>query len=234
VRADNFFLARARAKIDYRGGNGTAQLFAEGTSGVPFRVAINSVLTPNLIRAAAQGQVRNIPFRLARPAEIGKVAGGWQLAPVELVLPQGNVQLAGRWGNGLVVQSRLKDFDISILNVFSPGLGLGGRATGSIDFAQIGGDSFPRADARLNVAGFTRTGIAVRSPPVDLAIAGQLRPEGGQFRLGHPARAATSSAAPNSGSSRSGPARGAGRPGCWRRRSPAAYAITARPRFSGR
>jgi translocation and assembly module TamB len=179
VRANNFFLARARAKIDYRGGNGTAQVFAEGTSGVPFRVAINSALTPSHIRAAAQGQVRNIPFRLARPAEISKVAGGWQLAPTELVLPQGNVQLAGRYGNGLVVQSRLNDFDISILNVFSPGLGLGGRASGSIDFAQVGGDSFPRADARLTIAGFTRTGIAVRSPPVDLAIAGQLRPEGG-------------------------------------------------------
>jgi translocation and assembly module TamB len=181
VRADDFFLARARAKVDYRGGNGTAQLFAEGNSGVPFRVAINSVLTPSHIRAAAQGQVRNIPFRLARPAEISKVAGGWQLAPTELVLPQGNVQLAGRWGNGLVVQSRLKDFDISILNVFSPGLGLGGKATGSIDFAQIGGDSFPRADARLAIAGFTRTGIAVRSPPVDIALAGQLRPEGGSL-----------------------------------------------------
>jgi translocation and assembly module TamB len=181
VRSSNFFLARARAKVDYRGGNGTAQLFAEGTSGVPFRVAINSVLTPNHIRAAAQGQVRNIPFRLARPAEISKVAGGWQLAPTELVLPQGNVQLAGRYGNGLVVQSRLKDFDISILNVFSPGLGLGGKATGSIDFAQVGGDSFPRADARLAIAGFTRTGIAVRSPPVDIALAGQLRPEGGSL-----------------------------------------------------
>lgn len=181
VRANNFFLARARAKVDYRGGNGLAQIFAEGTSGVPFRVAVNASLSPNLIRAAAQGQVRNIPFRLARPAQISKVAGGWQLAPTELVLPQGNVQLAGRYGNGMVVQSRLKDFDISILNVFSPGLGLGGRATGSIDFAQIGGDSFPRADARLTIAGFTRTGIAVRSPPVDLALAGQLRPEGGNL-----------------------------------------------------
>ncbi|MFL6845450.1 MAG: translocation/assembly module TamB domain-containing protein [Allosphingosinicella sp.] len=181
VRSANFFLARARAKIDYRGGNGTAQLFAEGTSGMPFRVAINSVLTPDHIRAAAQGQVRNIPFRLARPAEISKVAGGWQLAPTELVLPQGNVQLAGRYGNGMVVQSRLKDFDISLLNVFSPGLGLGGRATGSIDFAQVGGDSFPHADARLTVTGFTRTGIAVRSPPVDLALAGELRPEGGRL-----------------------------------------------------
>jgi translocation and assembly module TamB len=181
VRANNFFLARARAKVDYRGGNGLAQVFAEGTSGMPFRVAVNAALSPNLIRAAAQGQVRNIPFRLARPAQISRVAGGWQLAPTELVLPQGNVQLAGRYGNGMVVQSRLKDFDISILNVFSPGLGLGGRASGSIDFAQLGGDTFPRADARLTVAGFTRTGIAVRSPPVDLALAGQLRPEGGNL-----------------------------------------------------
>jgi translocation and assembly module TamB len=182
VRANNFFLARARAKVDYRGGNGLAQVFAEGTSGMPFRVAVNAALSPHLIRAAAQGQVRNIPFRLARPAQISKVAGGWQLAPTELVLPQGNVQLAGRYGaGGMVVQSRLTDFDVSILNVFSPGLGLGGRATGSIDFAQVGGDTFPRADARLTIAGFTRTGIAVRSPPVDLALAGQLRPEGGNL-----------------------------------------------------
>ncbi|HEX8063307.1 MAG TPA: translocation/assembly module TamB domain-containing protein [Allosphingosinicella sp.] len=182
VRANNFFLARARAKVDYRGGNGLAQVFAEGTSGMPFRVAVNAALSPNLIRAAAQGQVRNIPFRLARPAQISKVAGGRQLAPAELVLPQGNVRLAGRYGQGgMVVQSRLNDFDISILNVFSPGMGVGGRATGSIDFAQIGGDTFPRADARLAIAGFTRTGIAVRSPPVDLALAGQLRPEGGNL-----------------------------------------------------
>jgi translocation and assembly module TamB len=182
VRSNNFFLARARAKVDYRGGNGLAQLFAEGTSGMPFRVAVNAALSPNSIRAAAQGQIRNIPFRLARPAQISKVAGGWQLAPAELVLPQGNVRLAGRYGpGGMVVQSRLEDFDISILNLFSPAMGVGGRATGSIDFAQVGGDSFPRADARLTVAGFTRTGIAVRSPPVDLSLAGQLRPEGGSL-----------------------------------------------------
>lgn len=181
VRSRNFFLARARAKADYRGGSGTAQVFAEGTSGVPFRVAINSALSPNLIRAAAQGQVSNIPFRLARPAEIRKIPAGWQLSPTELVLPQGNLLLAGRYGNGLTIQSRLHDFDIAILNAFSPGLGISGRATGSVDFAQVGGDSFPRADARLTIAGFSRTGVAVRSPPVDLALAGALRPEGGNL-----------------------------------------------------
>ena len=180
VRANNFHLARGRVRADYRGGRGTAQLFAEGSSGVPFRVGANVALAPDVIRAAIEGKVNAIPFRLARPAEIRPVAGGWQLSPTQLVLPQGNVLLAGRTGAaGTVVQSRLRDFDLSILNAFSPGLGLGGKVSGSLDFAQPAGGAFPRGDARLTIAGFTRTGIAARSPPVDLALAGALGPEGG-------------------------------------------------------
>jgi translocation and assembly module TamB len=180
VRASNFFLARARARADYRGGRGTAQIFAEGSSGVPFRVGLNAALEPNHVRAAAQGIANNIPFRLARPADARRLANGvWQLSPTQIVLPQGNVLLAGRYGGGMEVQARLQSLDLSILNAFSPGLGISGRATGSLDFAQPAGTSFPRADARLDIAGFSRTGIAVRSPPVDMALAGTLRPEGG-------------------------------------------------------
>jgi translocation and assembly module TamB len=180
VRAGTFSLARARARADYRGGRGTAQIFAEGSSGVPFRVAANVALTPEVIRANLQGEVNRIPFRLARPAEVRKIADGWQLSPAQIVLPQGNVLLAGRYGSaGTVIQSRLRDFDLSVLNAFSPGLGLSGKVSGSIDFAQPTGSAFPRADARLTVAGFSRTGIATRSPPVDLTLLGELRPEGG-------------------------------------------------------
>ena len=179
VRGASFALSRARAKVDYRGGRGTAQLFAEGTSGVSFRVAANAALAPDRIRAAAQGQVNRIPFRLERPAEIRKVGTAWQLAPTRIVFPQGSVLLAGRFGDGFVIQSRMRDFDLSMINAFSPGLGLGGKVTGSLDFAQANPAAFPRADARLRIAGFTRTGIAVRSAPVDLALVGTLRPEGG-------------------------------------------------------
>ncbi|MBV8687582.1 MAG: translocation/assembly module TamB domain-containing protein [Alphaproteobacteria bacterium] len=179
VRASNFFLGQARARVNYQGGRGTAQLFAEGTSGVPFRVGINAAMEPDHIRAAAQGIVNRIPFRLSRPADLRKVAGAWQLAPTKLVLPQGGILVAGRYGNGMEVQARLENLDISILNVFSPGLGLSGRANGSIDFAQASGAAIPRAEARLTVAGFSRTGIAVRSPPVDLALLGTLGGEGG-------------------------------------------------------
>jgi translocation and assembly module TamB len=59
------------------------------------------------------------------------------------------------------------------------GLGLGGRANGSLEFTQPAGTAFPRADARINIDNFTRTGIAVASTPVNLAMVGTLRPEGG-------------------------------------------------------
>jgi translocation and assembly module TamB len=181
VRSRNFYLATARIRGNYQNGRGLAQAFAEGTSGVPFRVGLNAALEPGHIRAAMQGIVNRIPFRLAQPADIRKAGADWQLAPVQLVLPQGNVVLAGRYGNGMALQARLASFDISILNAFSPGLGLSGSATGSIDFNQASGAAFPGAEARLNIAGFSRTGVATRTPPVDLALLGQLGPQGGSL-----------------------------------------------------
>jgi translocation and assembly module TamB len=155
------------------------QALVQGTSGVPFRVAVNAALTPTLIRANLQGTVNKLPFRLARPADITRVGADWVMAPATLVLPQGNVRLAGRYGRGLEVQSRFQNFDLSLFNAFSPGLGLSGRASGSLDFAQPNGATFPRADARLTVENFARSGLIGLSEPVNIAFLGQLRPEGG-------------------------------------------------------
>src|SRR3546814_2671418 len=47
-------IAVGRVKIDYRNGSGQAQALVEGTSGVPFRVAVNAQLPPALWRAAVQ------------------------------------------------------------------------------------------------------------------------------------------------------------------------------------
>ena len=54
-----------------------------------------------------------------------------------------------------MVQSRLDRANMAVVNAVYPGLGLGGRATGSIDFAQANADAFPRADARLTLSAFT-------------------------------------------------------------------------------
>ncbi len=179
LSSGDLLVQRARLRVNVRDGSGHAQLFAEGRRGVPFRIAANAALAPNVTRVAMQGQVNNIPFRFARPAEIFREGAALRLAPVTVALERGRIRLAGRWGDGLIIQSRLDSFDLSMLNAFSPGLGLGGQATGSLDFAQPAGGTFPRMEARLNIAGFTRTGIAVRSTPVNIAVAANLRPEGG-------------------------------------------------------
>jgi translocation and assembly module TamB len=179
ARRGEFQLDTARARIDYRGGRGRAQIVARGRSGVPFEVASNVALTPTHIRAAAQGNVNRIAFRLAQPADVRKVAGAWQLAPATIVFPQGNVRVAGRFGNDMIIRSRIDSLDLAILNVFSPGLGIGGRATGSVDFTQPAGGAFPRGEARINIANFTRTGITTVSVPVNIATAATMGPEGG-------------------------------------------------------
>ncbi|MGJ3625829.1 hypothetical protein AB5I41_00445 [Sphingomonas sp. MMS24-JH45] len=46
----------ARAEVNYTGGRGTAQALLTGSNGVPFRVAINSRLSPNSILVALQGR----------------------------------------------------------------------------------------------------------------------------------------------------------------------------------
>lgn len=181
LRYGETLVEQARARVDYRGGRGRGQLVAEGRSGIPFRIAANAALAPDVYRVAAQGALNNLAFRLAQPAEIRQANGAWQLSPATIVLPQGNVRLAGRFGDGMVVQARLDNMDLSILNMIAPDLGLGGRATGSVDFAQPSGTAFPRAEARLAIENFTRTGIATRSVPVNIALAGSLRPEGGQL-----------------------------------------------------
>jgi translocation and assembly module TamB len=180
LASGGLLIQRARVRANLQGGTGQVQLFAEGRRSVSFRIAANAAVTPELIRAAAQGQINNVPFRFAQPAEIHREGPVWRLAPATIALERGRVRLAGTWGNGLVVQSRLDSFELSMLNAFSPGLGLGGQATGSLDFSQPSNDSFPRAEARLAIANFTRTGIAVRSVPVDIVMAGSLLPQGGQ------------------------------------------------------
>ncbi|MGT2512900.1 translocation/assembly module TamB domain-containing protein [Sphingomonas panni] len=177
-----FVLQRSRAKINYRGGNGTAQLFAEGSSGVPFRVAANARLRPNDYLVALQGVANSIPFKTVNPARIVSAPGGYRLYPTRIDFDQGSIRAAGVYGNGMSIQTRLDRLDLSIVNAFVPGTGIGGTATGSLDFAQAADQSFPRADARLTIRNFQRTSLASVSEPVDIVFAGDLRPEGGSGR----------------------------------------------------
>lgn len=177
VRQGDTVIRAARAKINYRGGHGTAALVAKGSAGAAFDIAANAELQSGLYRVAAQGKLNAVAFHTERPAVIRAAQGGYVLEQAVVVLPQGQIRLEGRYGPGLQLHSRFDNLDLSVLNAFAAGAGVGGRATGRLDFEQAG-NGFPRADLRLDVDNFTRTGAAVVSEPVDLALLGTLRPEG--------------------------------------------------------
>ena len=182
TRSGALTLAVARGKIDYRGGRGNARLLAEGRNGVPFRIAANVALTPAYWRVALAGRANSIDFKTRQPARIIPGKGMYRLDPTTIDLSKGSIQLAGDYGRGLNVQSRLTDVDLAILNPIYSGLGLGGTATGSLDFAQSSPDAFPQADARLTISNFTRSSMAAISRPVDINIVGRLLPNGGNMR----------------------------------------------------
>ncbi|WP_081944625.1 translocation/assembly module TamB domain-containing protein [Sphingopyxis sp. MWB1] len=183
TRLYDYDIAVARAKIDYRGGTGKAQALVEGESGVAFRIAANADLTPDLWRASVRGRAGGINFRTDNPARIIPHRDDYELLPTTINLGRrSSARVAGRFGDGIFLQSRLDQVNMAILNALYPDMGLGGRASGSIDFAQANSNAFPRADARLSIRNFTRTTAASISEPVDVNLAGKLLPDGGEMR----------------------------------------------------
>lgn len=183
TRIREYDIAVGRVKIDYRDGRGKAQALVEGTSGIPFRIAANADLTPELWRASVQGRATGVNFRTTSPARVIPGPDGYELLPTTVNLGRGSsARVAGRFGDGIMIQSRLERVNMAILNAVYPDMGLGGRATGSLDFEQASSESFPRADARLTITGFTRTTAASVSQPVDVNFAGKLLSDGGEAR----------------------------------------------------
>ena len=175
-------ITAARVLVDYRDGQGHAKAMIEGTSGVPFRVAANADLKPELWRIALNGKARGIEIKTKKPARILPKNGAYELLPTSIGLGGGTVKVAGTYGDGMKIQSRLENVDMSLVNTFSPGLGIGGTASGSLDFEQANASAFPRADARLHLDNFTRTTAASMSQPIDVNFVGKLLPEGGEAR----------------------------------------------------
>jgi translocation and assembly module TamB len=175
-------IAAARVLVDYQNGRGKAKALVEGTSGVPFRMSANADLQPQLWRVALAGRVRGLDINTIAPARILPRNGAYQLMPTTVNFGGGKVQLAGSYGSGMKLQSRLENIDMALVNAFMPGLGIGGRASGSLDFEQANASAFPRADARLHLEDFTRTTAASMSQPLDVNFVGRLLPDGGEAR----------------------------------------------------
>ncbi|MEL6707927.1 MAG: translocation/assembly module TamB domain-containing protein [Pseudomonadota bacterium] len=173
-----------RADIDLENGSGSAKVLASGRNQVPFKIAANADLQPNLWRAAIEGDARKVTFRTEAPARIippfadGSQDPDYRLEPTKLVFTRGSMRVSGRFGTGLELKTRVDELDLVILNAFVTGLGVGGRATGRIDFAQASAGAMPDADAQIEIKNFSRSTALTVSRPVNVSLAGQMRDNG--------------------------------------------------------
>ena len=180
-------LSSARAKVNYKGGRGTAQAVLTGSNGVPFNLALNATLSPSEYVAALKGAANGIDFRTINPAKVNASGGTYRLSPTRIDFGTagktgGSVRVAGSYGRGTSARVRLDSFDLSTINALVPDLGLGGRITGALDYNQASSAAVPQVTARARVAGFTRSGIAAVSTPVDVDLRAGLDTSGGDMR----------------------------------------------------
>ena len=176
-------IAAARVKVNYRAGSGAAQVLAEGRSEVPFRFAANADFTPQLWRVAAKGRANSVNFATDGAMRLVPRGNSYDILPSNINVADGSLRIAGSYGDALALQARVDKVDIAILDPFLPGLGLGGRASGSVEWSQASMTAFPNANMRLEISRFVRANLGSRSQPVDISMVGKLLPTGGNARF---------------------------------------------------
>ena len=181
LRRGGLALTRAEAEGNYRGGRGTATLSAAGRNGVPFALAVDAGFAPGRLTIGASGSANRVELKLAAPAELVAVPGGWRLLPATVELGSGRAEIAGTFADRQEISARLINVDLGISRAISPELRLGGRLSGDID-ALLPPRGAPQITAGLSILGLTRSSLAGTSRPVDIGINAALAATGGAVR----------------------------------------------------
>jgi translocation and assembly module TamB len=176
-------IAAARVKVNYRAGSGTAQVLAEGRRDVPFRFAANADFTPQLWQVAAKGRANSVNFATDGAMRIVPRRNSYDILTSNINVADGSLCIVGSYGDSLALQARIDKVDIAVLDPFLPGLGMSGRASGSLDWSQASMTAFPNANMRLEISRFVRANLGSRSQPVDISMVGRLMPTGGNARF---------------------------------------------------
>ena len=170
----NLSLARMAANIKLRGGAGEVRASFAGSRGRSFDLQTVVQVSPERLSIVGQGSVDRRPVALDGPAVLTREGDGWRLAPAMLRYGGGEIQLAGLFGDRRVeMNTKMTNMPLAILDTLRPGLGLGGRASGSLTYRQddAGG---PSGKADLKISGLTRSGLVLASRPIDLGVAAVL------------------------------------------------------------
>lgn len=172
VRRDTLLLTEVSGSANLAGSAGVATVNAKGRAGdgQAFTAVGRVQSITDGYAISLDGSLGKLPLKLDRPARLVRADGGWRLLPVKLVLPKGEVTLAAELGDRRDIRLGLRDVDLSILDIYSSRLGLGGTATGQLVIRTEKGARIPVGEANLTIAGLQRSGVTGITVPVDVRL----------------------------------------------------------------
>jgi translocation and assembly module TamB len=162
-------IARLAANAQLVNGSGQVRAAFAGRRGAEFEFTTLADLSPDRIRLTGRGQVDRQPLVLEQAAVVTRSGDSWQVASTRISYGGGSAVVSGTTGSRPSVNARLVSMPLRLLNVFQPDLGLGGRASGTLEYAWNGSRS---GKLDLNVKGLSRSGLVLTSQPIDLGLAG--------------------------------------------------------------
>lgn len=179
----SLFVGRLAARADVADGRGTFNASMTGRRGGRFELQLAGEADPDRIALAARGSYGERRIMMPRRAVLLRIADdGWQLQQTQLSFGGGFLIAEGRFGGGQPVKAHLAlaEMPLSLLDVVSGDLALGGTVSGIVDLSTAG--NMPVGDARVMVRGLTRSGLLLTSRPVDIALVTRLSPQLAQVR----------------------------------------------------
>jgi translocation and assembly module TamB len=170
LRRGPLSLAQLAASIDLRGGRGTAKAALAGSRGRAFDLQTTIQIAPQRLVVTGGGTIDRRPVRIDSPAVLIAEAGGWRMASTALSYGGGKLNLAGLiGGDATEVDAALASVPMTVFDVVAPNLGLGGTATGRIQYRAPSG-ALPSGTADLTVRRLTRSSLVLTSKPIDLGL----------------------------------------------------------------
>ncbi|GGD98575.1 translocation/assembly module TamB [Tsuneonella deserti] len=173
----SLFIGRLAARADLENGRGTVTASIAGRRGSRFALQLNANVAPDQVAVAARGEFAGRPIAMPRRAVLVRQRdGGWQLQPTQVNFAGGAIIASGEFGGGRTeAHLQLADMPLSVADIYAD-LGLGGKISGLVDFT-TDRRGVPTGEARVKVAGLTRSGLVLTSKPIDLALVLRLTPQ---------------------------------------------------------
>lgn len=178
----SLFIGRVAANAKLANGHGTVTASLAGRRGTRFALQGTASIDPDRVVLLASGDYAGRAITMARRAVLTREGDGWNLAPTQIAFGRGAVIASGHVLGGLTdVKLQVARMPLMLLDIVSADLGLGGVASGIIDYRDDGRGA-PTGHAAVQVKGLTRSGLVLTSRPVDLSLVAELQTSGIQSR----------------------------------------------------